>query len=568
MIQTPSARGRFAGAPTVLACLLCSAATLMPGAAWSQADAGSILRETQQAPRPVPPLPEIRAPKVLQDTGVQVRVTRFVVEGATSIPAAELEAALADRLNREWGFAGLQDAADAVAAAYRERGLHATAYLPEQSLDGGVLRIVVVEGRLGQLRIEAAAERDLPMSLLREMLSRGQRVGQVIDVRALATAARLVNEVPGVEAEVSLRAGERSGETDIVVLLQTRPALAASASLDNHDSRSTGQTRIGVNAQISNVLARGEDWQFNGQVTEGKVYGRLAGSWPLTAGGARLQWQASALRYELVDRFAASGARGTARTAALGVAQPVLRSATTTLTLTAEAEQRRLFNESAAGVLSDKDVRSLVLRASGDRSDDWQGGGVWTGSAALGVGDLDLGRNAADRAQDAAGPQREGRFAKLSGQLGRAQRVSKDGLVWVSTQVQVASRNLDSSEKMSLGGAYGVRAYPAQEASGDHGALVTAEYRHRLSDALQLAGFVDHGWVQRDHRAFGTGSEARSGSLSGVGASAEWRLHESTTARVTLAQRVGSNPWANADGTDSDGTRRRPQVWLHLQARF
>ena len=45
---------------------------------------------------------------------------------------------------------------------------------------------------------------------------------------------------------------------------------------------------------------------------------------------------------------------------------------------------------------------------------------------------------------------------------------------------QLAFDNLDSSEKMELGGAYGVRAYPEGEAFGDEGYIATAEARLML----------------------------------------------------------------------------------------
>ena len=67
---------------------------------------------------------------------------------------------------------------------------------------------------------------------------------------------------------------------------------------------------------------------------------------------------------------------------------------------------------------------------------------------------------------------------------------------------QLAFDNLDSSEKMELGGAYGVRAYPEGEAYGDQGYVATLEARAVAGPVdggcpgqLQLIAFVDVGEV-------------------------------------------------------------------------
>ncbi|MBL8329746.1 MAG: ShlB/FhaC/HecB family hemolysin secretion/activation protein [Rubrivivax sp.] len=490
------------------------------------------------------------------------------MEGSRAIPAAELEAALADRVGKPLGFAGLQAAADAVAAYYRERGLHATAYLPEQSLEGGMVRIVVAEGRLGRIQVSSPAGARLPVELIEQMMQAGQQPGQVIQIQTLARAARLANEVPGVEASVTLAAGAAPGETDVKVVLSARPVFDASITLDNHDAIATGEVRASAALQWANPLGLGEDWQLQAQLSEGKRHARVSGSLALGAQGTRAQWQASALQYELVGRFSASGASGSARTLGIGLSHPLLRLPQGSLNASLMAEQRSFVNDSTAGVLSDKSARTLSLSFSGDRSDNWAGGGVTTGSFTMTTGSLDLSGEPADALADAAGPRRAGAYAKLGWQLARLQRLAPDTTLWLQAYGQQSDNNLDSSERISLGGPSGVRAYPLSEVSGDSGTVATVEVRHRFSDAWQLAAFVDHGRVRQDARPWGA-SSSQSLSLNGVGLAAEWRLRlspsQSVITRLTLAQRLGRHPAPNADGSDSDGTLRKPRVWLSVQ---
>ena len=65
---------------------------------------------------------------------------------------------------------------------------------------------------------------------------------------------------------------------------------------------------------------------------------------------------------------------------------------------------------------------------------------------------------------------------------------------------QFASKNLDISEKMGLGGMYAVRAYPVGEAYADEGYVVNLEARlllpkfsQRMPGQMHLIGFVDTG---------------------------------------------------------------------------
>ncbi len=61
---------------------------------------------------------------------------------------------------------------------------------------------------------------------------------------------------------------------------------------------------------------------------------------------------------------------------------------------------------------------------------------------------------------------------------------------------QWASRNLDSQNRFSLGGASGVRAYTTVDGFGDDAALLTLEVNKRLMRGLTVGGFYDGGIVR------------------------------------------------------------------------
>lgn len=564
-LSSPLAHRTFGSvcAASLLTCLAAAHAQTPP-------DAGSLLRESRQQATPLPQLPEIQAPRLLRDTGIKVRVSRFEIVGASRFDDSTLQARLSDLVGTELGFAQMQAAADRLAALYRENGLHAAAVLPEQTLTNGVVRIVVIEGRLGVIKLESSVPvgRKLPLALVDRMLQAGQEAGKVINTQALERATLLANELPGVRVSVILTAGAQPGETDIVAKVDVRPLLTGAGTLDNHDARATGAAKVGVSLLMASPLGFGDEAQLLANASEGKQYLRAAYSVPLGATGLRMAANLSTMRYRLVGEFEASGGEGRANTAGLTLAYPLLRGVERNVYASASFDHQRLRNDSTAGNLSDKTADSLTLGLNGDSADQLGGGGALIGGVQLVVGRLDLGGNSADLAADAAGPRRNGSFNKLAANLGRLQRLSAEGSLWLSVGGQYAAKNLDSGQKFSLGGANGVRAYPSLEGSGDHGLLATVEYRHRLADTVQLNLFYDHGQVTRDRDPLPLAAEPRRYALKGAGVALDWQVAGVATLRAIAASRIGNNPAAALNGRDSDGTKRRPQLWLSATLPF
>ena len=62
--------------------------------------------------------------------------------------------------------------------------------------------------------------------------------------------------------------------------------------------------------------------------------------------------------------------------------------------------------------------------------------------------------------------------------------------MYFSYSAQYANKNLDPSEKISLGGPAAVRAYPQGEGAGDEGYFGTIEARHRLITPEKLPGIM------------------------------------------------------------------------------
>lgn len=157
-----------------------------------------------------------------------------------------------------------------------------------------------------------------------------------------------------------------------------------------------------------------------------------------------------------------------------------------------------------------------------------------------------------------SGTSDQGDFRVVRASLAHLQPLAKRLAIHGRVQGQWSRDNLDESEKMYLGGALGVRAYPQGEAAGDQGWQGSVELLYDLTDTLQLAGFWDHGRARLITPL--TWSAAQERSLSSVGFGARWAAY-SWHLSVAAAWRLGTErPQSDED--------RTPRVWTQVVRSF
>jgi hemolysin activation/secretion protein len=229
-----------------------------------------------------------------------------------------------------------------------------------------------------------------------------------------------------------------------------------------------------------------------------------------------------------------------------------------------------LFGNRAGEVTTSEytvDVVALALTAT--HLDSWGGGGYTTLSLTPSVGNVDYGRVPSFERIVKATTESNGQYSKLRYGLSRQQNLPADFSLYGNLRGQVASKNLDSSERFYLGGPYGVRAYPNNEGGGSQGALMSVELRYNMMSELQLAAFYDVGTVQvnkfNDNVA---AADPNQGTLQGAGLSLSWSGPYNVIFNATWATRIGSNPFANNAGLNQDGSSTKNRFWLNASLGF
>ena len=492
--------------------------------------------------------------------GAKIVVRRFAFEGARLLPDAALRSAVAPYVGRPLDFNGLRAAPVAVAAAYRRAGWIVRTYLPVQDIRDGVVTIQVVEARFGTARAVGRASHIRPRLAI-ALATAPLRPGEPISAAALDRGLLLAGDLPGVNVVGALGPGTGDRQTDLTLTLSDSPLVSGAVTVDNGGERATGAARGIASLSVAGLLGRGEALDATAIHSRGADY--LGGEIGAAAGssGLRLAIAGSYLRYRLTAAdFAALNATGDSTALGVSARYPLVRSRARNLFLTARFQHKTFRNDASGQTVSRYGVDEGEVSLAGNLFDRLGGTNTVALAVTLGALDLDGSPNAA---VDALTTRAAGRFGKFAYTLGRRQPLGRDIFATVDVSGQLATKNLDSSEKIYLGGPDSVRAYPANEAGGAEGEMVDVAIERRLPRNLTLTAFYDWGHVtiNRDNR-FAGGAPVNAESLQGAGITVSWRPVPRATVRATWSHRLGENPNPTAFGFDQDGSLVRNRIWV------
>lgn len=544
-------------------------------------DAGSLLREELRRDAPaapvMPPRPDAEGPiKSGEEAGPKITVTAFRIVGLTAVPETQAQAFLASHVGQSLTLDALRRVAAKFEQWLRSRGLFvARAYVPPQDIQGGVVEIRVIEGRVEGIDIKRAPDTRLPEDMLRATLVDALPPGSALEQVRLERGLLLLNDLPATSARAVLAPGKEVGTSRVVVEAAQGPVTSGNVELDNTGNRFTGEYRASAALSINDAWGLGDQWSLRAAHSQGSNFFRVGWTVPVGTEGWKAGASVVGSRYALCCEPSVGNLDSNGEASALSafVSYPVVRTRLSNLSVSASVAQRGFVNRSLGATTSDKATDSLTLGLSGDWS-DMAGLGAYNAWSAQWVsGNVDLSGHAADKSQDATTAQSDGGFDKWVGQVSRLQRLSEGSAAYVAVSGQAARRNLDSSEKFNLGGPQGVRAYPTGEASGDEGWLLTAEWRREINRQWRATVFADHGEVTLHHAPWANWNAATPNTpnryaLSGFGASIVYSPAPGSQVTATLASRLGHNPARDATGRDSDNRPARVRLWLQGNVAF
>lgn len=543
-------------------------ALVIPQIALAQAappSAGGVLRETTPAPAPIPPSPEVLptpsapakpAPAAAAGPTVTLKAIRFT--GNTVFSAGQLQPLVAERIGQSNTLADLEALAMRVTEKYRQAGyMLAQAIVPVQDVTTGEVEISVFEGVLGKVRLEVDPAAPVRPQVIERVTSR-LKVGQPLHSRALERVMLLLSDLPGITPQAALEQGEASGTTDLIIVIAPERRWEFSLDADNHGSRSTGEYRFGMLGRLNSPLRLGDNLDARLQLGSGGglVYGRLGYELPVGGEGTRIGAAYSRLDYELGKDFALLDGSGQADVVDLTITHPLLRSRARNL-FGKIGWQEKWLDDRKFGFDDGKRIRSLNVGLAYEQRDLLLGGGYTSASLTGFFGDLSF--DSERLRKDDASSRTEGHFEHWNYTVTRLNALAGKLNLFFGITGQFSDKNLDSAEKVALGGPRAVRAYAPSEATVDEGHVANLELRYSILPELSVQGFYDWGWgrVNRRPSSSDTNNDV---SLRGYGLGAFWGAPNGFALRTSVAWRATARGVADTD--------RVPRLYIQLTKSF
>lgn len=511
--------------------------------------AGSQLQQIPSSPLPQKGPPAIRieqgpaSPSTPGADELKILVKSLQVTGAQLYSEAELIAVTGFRPGSELSLNDLRALALKITERYRKDGYFvAQAYLPAQDIKDNAVTIAVLEGRYGTIRLNNQTH--LSDMQANRLLS-GLNSGEMIATEPLENRLLLLSDLPGVKVSSTMVPGASLGTSDLIVDVAPGQRISGSIDADNAGNRYTGEYRLGATVNLNNPLGLGDVASLR-VLTTGSGLNYARASYQMQFGKARAGVAYSHLNYELGREFAPLQAHGTANVASIFGSFPLIRSRNDNLNVGLAYDAKKFQDRvDLTSSVTDKRAQVLVASLYGDHRDALGGGGSLAYSAAVSAGNIDI-RTPAALAADAATARSNGRFSKLGFSASRLQNLGGPFSLYAGINGQVASKNLDVSEKMELGGMNAVRAYPEGEAYADQGYLLALEARmdlakfwQQMPGQVQLIGFVDAGSVIINKNPWFVGPNTR--SLSGAGVGITWAENNNFFVRAYYARKLGGD---------------------------
>jgi hemolysin activation/secretion protein len=429
--------------------------------------------------RPVTPALQVPAPPaestpLMMSTKVNVRKIR--IEGGTVFALEELGKAYEPLIGREASLAELIEATRTITRRYQDDGyLLSYAFLPPQSFDQGLVRVVLVEGYVRDYRVEGDIGN---VSAYLEKLVDKLKQERPLTRKTFERYTSLMSRVPGVTVQAQVPPpGTTDGATTLTAQASRKPFTSTLSTTD--DNRDGLQALLGLSSNAQTSMA--EQLTLSGLFPPGddkEHYYRLDYSQYLNAEGTQLNVSGSHYRSEPGTNVALANGlelkqRRTNDRFSIGFTHPLIAAQSEWLSV---GSRLYAVNDKTrydvvgfpVSIETRTDIRALAVEGDWRKSTDRQlrilSAGVYKGIDGMGAKsddntyDLDFFR------ARLSGVQSDKFFEHWQGVFSAA-------LYW-------SDDTLPDSERAQFGGQNFGRGYPTDQASGDKGWGVAYEVNY------------------------------------------------------------------------------------------
>ncbi|MBW4612896.1 MAG: ShlB/FhaC/HecB family hemolysin secretion/activation protein [Desmonostoc vinosum HA7617-LM4] len=496
-----------------------------------------------QLPQPLPPPAELLPPSIPSSTPEEslpgkvpqtIIVERFEVIGSTVFSPAELTQATAEFTKRPITLAQVYQARSKITELYINNGyITSGAYIPLQTIQSGVVKIQVLEGKLEDIQITGTQR--LNSNYVRSRLEIA--TSPPLNRQRLLESLQLLQLNPLIKnLSAELSAGSRPGASVLQVAVNEANTFNAQVVLDNGRSPSVGSFRRRLQLNEANFLGLGDGLSLGYTNTDGSNSFDVGYTLPLNPRNGTLSFNYGTTSSNVIEEpFNILDIESSSRYYELTFRQPVIQTPTQEFVLGLTASRR----ESEATYINFERIAFPSLGA------DEQGRTKvsalrffqeWTSRSSREVialrSQFNLGLGAFDATINKNAP--DSRFFSWQGQAQWARLIAPATLLLMRVNTQLTTTEIVPLEQFGIGGQDSVRGYRQDFNLTDNGTFASAEVQVpilRLPETdgiLQIVPFADFGigWnsSNRENLKFNT--------IASVGLGLRWTQGDRFTVRL------------------------------------
>ncbi|MBD0386060.1 MAG: ShlB/FhaC/HecB family hemolysin secretion/activation protein [Nostoc sp. C3-bin3] len=468
----------------------------------------------QEVPQPLPPPAELFPPSAPTLTPEEplpgnfpqnIVVERFEVVGSTVFSPEELALATAEFTKRPISLTEVYQARSKITDLYVQNGyITSGAYIPPQTIQSGVVKIQVVEGKLEDIQITGT--RRLNPNYVRSRLAIA--TSAPLNRQRLLEALQLLQINPLIQnVSAELSAGSRSGVSLLEVKISEAKTFSSQIVLDNGRAPSVGSFRRRLQLNEANLLGLGDGLSVAYTNTDGSNSFDASYTLPLNPRNGTLTFDYGTTSSNVIEPdFKILDIESASRYYELTFRQPIIQTPTQEFALGLTASRResdiswKLQKESEGGfppsLLSPGADEQGRTRVSALRFFQ-----EWTSRNSREVialrSQFNLGLDVLNATVNQIAP--DSRFFSWQGQAQWARLLAPETLLLLRLNTQLASTTLLPIEQIGLGGQDSIRGYRQDYLLTDNGTFVSAEVQvpilrlPQIDSTLQVIPFVDFG---------------------------------------------------------------------------
>ena len=486
-------------------------------------------------------------------------VRGFLYKGNTVLSDCRLNRIIYKYLDKNLSVKDLKDICQLISDTYKKKGYFLTsAYLPVQEIKSGIVTIEIVEGRLGEVKIEG--EKHYAEKFIRKNFHPGPK--GVINYDSILKSLLILNEYHNLNVKAQFKKGAAPNTVDAVLNVEDKLPLQTVIDYNNFGSDYVSRHRTGITLEYTNLALGGDTIAFRtvtGSPAKGLFFAKTDYSFPINTRGTRLSLSYLRSDFDVGREFRNLDAGGKSKIYSCDFIHPAVRTHLAHLDVNFGFDYKQIENCILGVVASDDQLR--IFRAGFDYNLlDKFGGRSYLSSFVSGGIDGTMGaskKNDPLASRVGAGSE----FVKANFDMARFQQFIWGSFIFLKGSYQIASDVLPISEQVSLGGPYSVRGFPYSEYLGDSGCCLNFELRfpppfvaeknipftsHAFKDKVHLLGFLDWGAASLRNPVAG---DSKDYEISGTGIGARISFTSDFDLRLDMGFPVGGKE--PSDGSNS-----------------